>query len=174
MFVFFAILIPIAAVCLAVSAGYFHSRRASLFRIALALLLSVGGLACAVISAVLFYRSHGAQEEWVENAFSMFFRFGSWTAAAATLVLTLSVFFAKKLSHRIMRYAVGILFPIGMVMLTALFATLCADPESMVHSYVRAFGAGCAPFPLLAFAAEEIRSIRADRIALAEKNKKSK
>lgn len=174
MFAFFAIATPIAAICLAVSAGYFRTTLASRVRMIASIVLSVGGLGCAIASAALFFRSPGAQTEWAENAFAMFFRFGSWITAAVAVTATLSVFFGRRLRDRVVRYAVGTLFCVGMMMITALFATLCNDPETLVHAYVQAFGTGCAAVPLAAFAAEEICSIRADRIDAPEKNKKSK
>lgn len=175
MFAFCAVAASILAVTLSVSAGYFRSLLASRIRLAVSLVLSVGGLACAAVSAALFYRSDGAQLEWAENAFSMFTRFAVWITLIVAATLTLSVFFGKKLRDRIMRISVASLYTVGAAMLTALFSTLCTDPETLVHSYVQAFGIGCALIPLISFAAEELRSLtqsRKDKTRRAEQNNK--
>ena len=174
MFAFCAAAPVTAVILLSVSAGYFRTHRASVLRFAFSLALAVGGAVCAAISAVLFYRSGGAQLEWAENAFSMFTRFALWVTAAAAVLLTGSVFAGKKTRHRIVRYAVGILFCIGMILMTALFSYLSEDADTFVHGYVRAFGVGCSVIPFLFVSAEEARFIlrsRRDKNASLEQNK---
>lgn len=93
---------------------------------------------------------------------------------AVAVILTGSVFAGKKTRHRIVRYAVGILFCVGMILMTALFSYLSEDADTFVHGYVRAFGAGCSVIPLLFVSAEEARFIlrsRRDKNASLEQNK---